>query len=225
MVSRFEKEVFCEELNLVRGRMNSEGFRYFEVENENKYETVDRDGKRLTILVYKKVVGEDDPYELDEWYIFAIQNGRIVGYMGAHIDGYLEERFIEAKTSYSVVSKQGKGIGGAMERINDHLMQEFANKYGDFVRVEIDANKSMIEKKMRDGVSRETIEEMLVSRQIWLELYGPHGKRGFDNENGYEVTKTYRQSDRLPEIGMKKSKNNVPVGKMTDLMTKWLDHN
>lgn len=221
--SEFDRDVFREEMNLVRGRMNTEGFRFFEVENESKYETVDRDGRRLTMLVYKKVMSRDVPYELDGWYIFAIQNGGIVGYTSAHVDGYLEEQFVEAKTSYSVVNKKGKGIGGAMERINEHLFQKFANKYGDLVRVETDANKSMIEKIMRSEVSKELVEEMTVSRQIWLELFGPHGKRGFGRENDYEVTKTYKQSDHISEIGMKKSKNDVSIGKITSLITRWLE--
>lgn len=223
--SEFDRDIFREEMNLIRGRMNSEGFRFFEVENENKYETVDRDGRGLTILVYKKVMSQDVTYELDGWYIFAIQNGGIVGYTSAHIDGYLEEQFVEAKTSYSVVSKKGKGIGGAMERINEHMMQKFANKYGDLVRVEMDANKSTIEKILRSEVSKELVEEMIVSRQIWLELFGPHGTRGFDRENDYEVTKIYRQSDYLPETGMKKSKNNVSIGSVASLITRWLEDN
>jgi len=223
--SEFDSSVFREELNLVRGRMNSEGFRFVEVEGENKYETVDREGRGLTILVYKKVMSQNLPYELDGWFIFAIQKGGIVGYTGAYIDGYLEEGFVEAKTSYSVVSKKGRGIGGEMEKINDLLMQEFANKYGDFVRVETDANKSMIEKKMWSEVSRELVEEMIVSRQIWLELFGPHGKRGFGRENTYEVSKTYRQLDCLPELGMKKSKNEAPIGNVANLISKWLRDN
>lgn len=219
----FDRSVFRDEMNLVRGRMNSEGFRYFEVENENMYETVDRDGKKLTILVYKQVMSQDVPYELGGWYLFTVQNGEIVGYTGAHVEGYLDEQFIRAKTSYSVVCQKGRGVGGAMERVNEYMMQKFANEYGDLVRVETDANKSMIEKKMWDEVSRELISEMIVSRQLWLELFGPQGKRGFNRENDYEVTKTYRQSSRLPDIGMKKSKNQVPIGNVVSMVDKWLD--
>ncbi len=218
----FDSSVFREEMNLVRGRMNSEGFRYFEVENENKYETVDRDGRKLTLLVYKKVISQETPHELDGWYIFAVANGGIVGYTGAHIEGHLDEQFIRAKTSYSVVSQKGKGIGGAMERINEYLMQKFSSEYGDMDRVETDANKSIIDKKMWGEVSQQLISEMLVSRWLWLGLYGPNGRQGFERENDYEVTKTYRQSDQLPDVGMKKSKNDLPIGRITDMINEWL---
>ena len=220
----FDRSVFRDEMNLVSGRMNPEGFRHFEVEGENKYETVDREGKKLTILVYKKVMRQNAPYELDGWYLFAIQNGAIVGYTGAHVEGYLEEGFVEAKTSYSVVCQKGKGIGGALEKINDLLMQGCANKYGDLKRVETDANKSLIEDKLGEsGVAQDLISEMLVSRWLWLELYRPNGKRGFSRENDYEVTKTYRQSGGLPDVGIKKSKNQVPIGSITHMINKWLE--
>lgn len=217
----YDGKIFDSEISFVSSRMNSEGFRYFDVEGEKKYETKDREGRKVTIFVYKEIIPKETPYILDAWYLFAVQNKKIIGYLVAHIDGYLRENELlcTGTTSYSVAKQKGKGIGGAMEKINGYMMQKWANENVELEREERDGNKEQIELALANsGLSVEKVGEMLVSRQIWLELYGINGKVGFRKKDNYTVAKAYKKGDPLPHLNMMTSQNDTPIGTMVTLI-------
>lgn len=221
----YDKKNFYDEISFVENRMNSEGFRHFSVVAGNKYETKDREGNILTIYSYNEVVPKETPYILAAWYLFAIQNQTLVGYLAAHIEGCHDDEgfFCTGKTSYSVVREKGMGVGGSMERINDQKMQRWANENGDFERIEIDSNREKIELRLSiEDVSQKTINEMLLSRWLWLELYGPNKKSGFLKKGNYEIIKTYKQGNLLPKINMQVSPNDLPIKNIATLIRKTL---
>jgi len=220
----FDRNVFRDEMLLVDYRLNHGSSVFDNVESANKYETKDRDGKKLTILAYKKVIKESAPYELDGWFLFAVQNKTVVGYLGSHVEFYKypDELVIEATTSYSVARYKGKGIGGALERVNNHLMQECANKNGNVTREVTGGNKGKIEKILRENKpTKQLLKEMIVSRQLWLALYGPESRGGFEWKNNFQLTKNYIKGDSA-QLDMKVTKNEVPIGNVAKLVKRGL---
>jgi hypothetical protein len=158
--------------------------------------------------------------------MFGIQDKEIVGYLGGFIEAYsAEDKIGRGKTSYTVASHHGKGIGGAMEKINESLMQKWANQHGDLTREVRDANMEKIEMllSIQTDLTKERLDEMLTSRWIWLELYGPNGRGRFERKNTYELIKIYKQGDHLPDLNMIQSKNVTPIGDVSIMIEKWLE--
>lgn len=200
--------------------MGKDGFYDVEVVNGSRYEMLDRDGAKVDILVYNRVEKEETNL-LGGWYLFAIQKKKVVGYLGSFVEGYVDENgpFFTANTAFIVVKAAGKGVGGAMEKINDGLMQKWANENGDLVRVGRDWNKEKIGMIMdRREMTKELVTEMLASRQLWLRLYG--GGSGFERVGNYEVRKVYRCGAAIPQVGMEEKTNEVNIGKVSEMLRK-----
>lgn len=207
-------------MSLVDSRMGKDGFYDVEVVNGSRYEMLDRDGAKVDILVYNRVEKEETNL-LGGWYLFVIQKKKVVGYLGSFVEGYVDETgpFFTANTAFIVVKVAGKGIGGAMEKINDSLMQKWANENGDLVRVGRDWNKEKIEMIMdRREMTKELVTEMLLSRQLWLRLYGDGG--GFERVGNYEVRKVYKCGAMVPQVGMVEKTNEVDIGRVSEMLRK-----
>lgn len=200
--------------------MGRDGFYDVEVTNGSRYEMLDSDGVKVDILVYNRVEKEETNL-LGGWYLFVVQKNKVVGYLGSFVEGYVDENgpFFTANTAFIVVKVAGKGIGGAMEKINDSLMQKWANENGDLVRVGRDWNKEKIQMIMdRREMTKELVTEMLISRQLWLRLYGDGS--GFERVGNYEVRKVYRCGANVPQVGMAEKTNEVGIGTVSEMLQK-----
>lgn len=219
-ISEFDRRIQDDTMDLWRTRLGERGVWNYEVENGDKYVFTLKDGRNLEILDYL-IVKKDSKGRKTHLLLSEI-DGLPVGILTVSIndDSLFGEK--ECETTNNRVLTKGLGIGNRMEKVKQFILQKMANQTGSIVNVLDDENrrlmeietyslKNELEESGDDVAYKNKVKELFKNRQIWLSIYGPGGKAGYDWSNEFRIVKRFKMGDPLPVLNCEVDTNDTSI--------------